>query len=80
MKAAVQRLREKAKEKDGTWQKRGHTLIHGIGAVISLETGKVLDLIGKYYPRFVRHVILGRVGIRKKISIKNGGQVIRGNV
>ena len=60
MKAAVQCLREKAKEKDpslsdddvldvavsydGTWQKRGHTWNHGIGAVISVETGEVLDL------------------------------------
>ena len=30
--------------------------------------------IGQYYPRFVRHVILGRVGIRKKISIKMVGK------
>ena len=28
---------------DGTWQKRGHSSLHGIVNVISMETGKVLD-------------------------------------
>ena len=28
---------------DGTWHQRGHTSNHGIGAVISIETGEVID-------------------------------------
>ena len=28
---------------DGTWQKRGHSSLHGITNIISMETGKVLD-------------------------------------
>lgn len=30
---------------DGTWSKRGFTANHGIGVVISMDTGKVLDRI-----------------------------------
>ncbi|GIY30795.1 uncharacterized protein CDAR_217871 [Caerostris darwini] len=29
---------------DGTWQRRGHTDIKGCVAVLSIDTGKVLDL------------------------------------
>lgn len=29
---------------DGTWMKRGHTSLHGVSTVISVATGKVLDL------------------------------------
>ena len=28
---------------DGSWQKRGHSSHYGLGAVIELETGLVLD-------------------------------------
>ncbi|XP_063965894.1 uncharacterized protein LOC135156738 [Lytechinus pictus] len=59
MKEAAKRLRDKAREEDpsigpedivdvavsydGTWHKRGHTSNHGVGVVISLDTGEVLD-------------------------------------
>ena len=59
MAGAAQRAKKKAMKKDpsltdndvvdvaesydGTWQKRGHTSNHGIGAVISVQTGEVLD-------------------------------------
>ncbi|GIY96312.1 hypothetical protein CEXT_42991 [Caerostris extrusa] len=29
---------------DGTWQRRGHTSLNGCVAVLSIDTGKVLDL------------------------------------
>lgn len=37
---------------DGTWQKRGHTSLYGIGAVIDIATGVVLDyeVLSKYCP------------------------------
>lgn len=37
---------------DGTWQKRGHTSIHGVITATSLDTGKVLDVecLSKYCP------------------------------
>lgn len=28
---------------DGTWMKRGYSLLHGVEAAISADTGKVLD-------------------------------------
>ena len=36
---------------DGTWQKRGHTSLFGIGIVIDLLTGLVIDyeILSKYY-------------------------------
>ena len=61
MMEAAQRLRDRAREKDpsigpndivdvivsfdGTWHKRGHTSNHGVGIVISVETGEVLDRV-----------------------------------
>lgn len=37
---------------DGTWQKRGHTSLHGVVSVTSLDTSKVLDVecLSKYCP------------------------------
>lgn len=37
---------------DGTWQKRGHTSLHGVITATSLDTGKVLDFecLSKYCP------------------------------
>ncbi|GFT86125.1 uncharacterized protein TNCV_3257271 [Trichonephila clavipes] len=29
---------------DGTWQRRGHSLLNGCVSVLSIDTGKVLDL------------------------------------
>ena len=29
---------------DGTWQKRGHTSLHGVVAATSVDTGKVIDI------------------------------------
>ncbi|XP_030846475.1 uncharacterized protein LOC115926119 [Strongylocentrotus purpuratus] len=59
MKDAAQHLRDKAREKDpsigpddivdvavsfdGTWHRRGHSSNHGVGVVISVDTGEVLD-------------------------------------
>ncbi|XP_072165849.1 uncharacterized protein [Diadema setosum] len=59
MSEAAERLREKAREGnpgltaddvvdvavsyDGTWHRRGHVSNHGVGAVISLDTGEVID-------------------------------------
>ena len=28
---------------NGSWQKRGHTSLYGVGTVIDLETGLILD-------------------------------------
>lgn len=40
---------------DGSWQKRGHTSLYGIGAVIDTVTGLVLDyeVLSKYCPECV---------------------------
>ena len=28
---------------DGTWQRRGHSSLNGVGTVISVSTGKIID-------------------------------------
>lgn len=40
---------------DGTWQKRGHTSLYGIGLVIDIMTGLVIDyeILSKYCPECV---------------------------
>ena len=42
---------------DGTWSKRGFTVLYGVVVVASWESGKVLDteVLTKYYPECSRH-------------------------
>ncbi|GBN70599.1 hypothetical protein AVEN_244416-1 [Araneus ventricosus] len=37
---------------DGIWQKRGHTSLYGIGIVVDILTGIVIDyqILSKYFP------------------------------